>query len=300
MWSLNPVLLYLLFEVFLLVNSCIFCSQTALLEIPNSQLWGESSSGTSARRTSSCRRLRWGPLEVEDINLDLLVASCIHQPSRWTCGMVIGSMGIHGHVITEDWSSPLPLPCGDIQVGDATGQLRCKENDWSDSVTIYRHQLSGEVFSRTTPQVSLFFSFVFFCFVLAGSCDKKAGIPKCSSCRCTGSFPVSVGWGTCHSTPGRSPNAPRVQRRTWHCGLHVDQCAISHGIVDPREDHRIFHDICRVIPWCTCIESVYAPGCQRHVCVCETCVTYEELCFNTLGPADVLNAVHLVDEVVWE
>ena len=25
----------------------------------------------------------------------------------------------------------------------------------------------------------------------------------------------------------------------------------------------------------------------------------QELCFNTMGPADVLNAVHLVDEVVW-
>ena len=108
MWSLNPVLLYLLFEVFLLVNSCIFFPKQLCLRFP-----------TANFEAKVLLEYQHGePLPAADCVGDSVV-SCIHQPSRWTCGMVAGP---------EDWSSPLPLPCGDIQVGDATGQLRCKEN----------------------------------------------------------------------------------------------------------------------------------------------------------------------------
>lgn len=89
-----------------------------------------------------------------------------------------------------------------------------------------------------------------------------------------------------------------MQRRTWHCGFAFDQCAISHGIVDPREHHRIFHMTFAESFLDVLVLKVYMHLDVNGMFVCVTCVTYEELCFNTLGPADVLNAVHLVDEVV--
>lgn len=149
----------------------------------------------------------------------------------------------------------------------------------------YRHQLPVPgCFHEQRLRCGFFFCVVFSCYQEAVT--KKLGSPSAVLVR---QQLAPVAW--LRDLPfytwaeSKCPKGAKKDVALWACGSCWQVCN--------------FEDICMSFLDTACL-CIYI-----YICVCAsvtwwTCVTYEELCFNTLGPADVLNAVHLVDEVVWE